>query len=110
MQAITGIVKDGQIIPNEPADWPNGTRVRIEPMPTPEEAVAPDGGQNGWSEDPQEDDAESVARWLAAFDAIPPLQMTPDEEAEWQAARAAQRELEKRAFVERAERLRGMWE
>jgi hypothetical protein len=36
MQAITGIVKDGQIIANEPAEWPNGTRVRIERMPTPE--------------------------------------------------------------------------
>jgi hypothetical protein len=110
MQAITGIVKDGQIITNEPADWPNGTRVRIEPLHTPEDAVAADAGQNGSTEDPQNDDPESVAQWLAEFDAIPPLQMTPDEEAEWQAARAAQREFEKRAFVERAEKLRGMSE
>ena len=31
--------------------------------------------------DEQSDDPQAVARWVAAFDAIPPLQMTPDEEA-----------------------------
>jgi hypothetical protein len=110
MHPITGIVKDGQIIPNEPAEWPNGTRVRIEPIQTLEETVAPDAGQNVWTEDRQQDDPESVARWIAAFDAIPPLQMTSEEEAEWQAARAAQRAFEKRAFFDRAEELRGMSE
>jgi hypothetical protein len=30
-----------------------------------------------------------VARWVAAFDAIPPAVMTAEEEAAWQAARAA---------------------
>ena len=49
----------------------------------------------GMSEAEQGDDAESIARWIAEFDAIPPLQMTPDEEAAWQAARDAQKELEK---------------
>jgi hypothetical protein len=31
----------------------------------------------------------TIARWLAEFDAIPPWQMTAEEEAEWQAARQA---------------------
>ena len=31
------------------------------------------------------DDPQAVARWVAAFDAIPPLQMTPEEEAAWRA-------------------------
>ncbi len=31
--------------------------------------------------DEQSDDPQAVARWVAAFDAIPPLQMTPEEEA-----------------------------
>lgn len=36
------------------------------------------------------DDPRAVAAWIAAFDAIPPLQMTPEEEAAWRAARTAQ--------------------
>jgi hypothetical protein len=44
--------------------------------------------------DEQADDRESIARWIAAFDAIPPLEMTPDEEAEWRAAREAQKAFE----------------
>lgn len=35
--------------------------------------------------------------------------MTPEEEAEWQAARKAQREFELTTFSERAEKLRRMW-
>jgi hypothetical protein len=44
--------------------------------------------------DAQSDDAEAVARWIAAFDAIPPMQMTPDEEAAWQSARLAQKQID----------------
>ncbi len=38
------------------------------------------------TEEEQSNDPEAIARWLAAFDAIPPWQMTAAEEAEWQAA------------------------
>ncbi len=41
----------------------------------------------GTAGDPQSDDPEAVARWIAEFDAIPPLQMTPAEEADWRSAR-----------------------
>ena len=37
----------------------------------------------------QSNDPEAIARWLAAFDAIPPWQMSAEEEAEWQAVRQA---------------------
>jgi len=40
-------------------------------------------------DDNQGDDPESIVRWIAAVDAIPPLEMTAAEEAEWQAARQA---------------------
>jgi hypothetical protein len=110
MSAIEGTVKNGQIIPSERIDWPDGTRVRIEPVP-----ASADGGRTGpddlgMSEGEQEDDPESVARWLAEFDAIPPLQMTPEEEAEWQAARRAQKEFETAPFNEQTEKLRRLWE
>ena len=39
--------------------------------------------------DPQSDEPEAVARWLAAFDAIPAVAMTAGEEKGWAAARQA---------------------
>jgi hypothetical protein len=48
----------------------------------------------GTTGDEQSNDAEAVVRWLAEFDAIPPLQMTPDEEAAWRAARASQKQTD----------------
>ena len=40
------------------------------------------------TEEEQGDDPESIARWIAEFDAIPPLQMTPEEGADMNAWRA----------------------
>src|SRR5262249_32148972 len=54
-------------------------------------SLLPDDDPPGTTGDEQADDANSVARWLAAFDAIPPLQMTPAEEAEWRGARDERR-------------------
>jgi hypothetical protein len=102
MNAIKGIYKNGRVVLETPADWPDGTEVIVEPVPHNESF--------GLTEEEQGDDPESIARWIAAFDAIQPLQMTPEEEAEWQAARKAQREFEKATFFERAEKLRRMWE
>jgi hypothetical protein len=108
MKGITGIVKNGQISLSQPVGWPDGTPVEVKP-------VSPEPGDNGvedvgMSEAEQGDDAESIARWIAEFDAIPPWQMTPGEEAAWQEARTAQKELEKASFNERAEALRRLWE
>jgi hypothetical protein len=110
MGPIEGTVKNGQIIISDRIDWPDGTRVRIEPVPATSDSGETDPDDLGMSEEAQGGDAESVARWLAEFDAIPPLQMTPEEEAEWQAARKAQKEFEMARFNERAEKLRRMWE
>ncbi len=102
MNAIKATWKNGQIVPDEPVNWPEGCRLHIEP-----EALLK---TNGMSEEEQGDDPKSIARWIAEFDAIPPLQMTPQEEAEWRAARHDQKELEKAKFNERAEKLKSMWE
>ena len=80
-KALTGTWKNGQILLDEPADWPEGCRV----------VVAPAGPSevHGMAEVEQSDDPGAIARWLAEFDAIPPWQMSVEEEAEWQAARQA---------------------
>src|SRR5687768_17551411 len=85
---IRGTVKNGQISPLEPVAWPDGTEVYIRASST---AAARNGTHGDVSE--QADDAESIARWNAEFDAIGALEMTPQEEAAWRAARAAQKQL-----------------
>ena len=102
MEVMKGTFRNGQIILDTPADWPDGCRVTVE-LDSPPEIT-------GMTEEEQGDDPESIARWITEFDAIPPLQMSPDEEAAWLAARNTQKQFEKSRFEERAEKLRGIWE
>lgn len=102
MNAIQGTVKNGQIILKEPLSWPDGTEVIVEPVSF--------NGTPGLPEEGETLDAEAIERQLALMDQIEPLIMTPEEEAEWQAARQAQKEFEKATFNQRAEKLRRMWE
>ncbi len=97
MKTIHAIWKNGQIVPTQPVEWPEGTALTVEPI---EEALVPDleGGLLG-------DDPASVARWLVWFDSLEPLNFTAEEEAAWQAARRERRDWEKSRFNERAERL-----
>jgi hypothetical protein len=101
MNAVKGTVQNGQIVLDHPAELPEGCRVIVEPIT--EESF-------GTREEDWEDTPEAVAAWLKWYDSLEPLQGSPQEEAEWQAARQAQREREKAAFEERAEKLRRMWE
>jgi hypothetical protein len=94
---LTGIWKNGQVILDGPAHWPEGCRVVVI-----RECVPDFLGTTG---DEQANDPESIARWIADFDAIPPLEMTPAEEAGWRAAREAQKAFEIANFEERARRI-----
>jgi hypothetical protein len=78
-KTLTGTWKDGQVLLDETADWPEGCRIVVIPEESPE--------VYGMPEEEQSDDPEAIARWLAAFDAIPPWQMSTEEEAEWQAVK-----------------------
>jgi hypothetical protein len=102
MGAIKATYRNGQFVPDEPVDWPDGKRVVTAPEDDPATA--------GMLEDEQKDDSESIARWLTEFDSIPPLRMTPEEEVEWQAARRAQKEFEKATFAAHSEKLQRAWE
>ena len=79
-KVLTGTLKNGQIMLDEPADWPEGCRLVVTPGESPADIY-------GLTEEEQSDDPEAIAKWLAEFDAIPPWQMTADEEAKWQADR-----------------------
>jgi hypothetical protein len=110
MKVIKGTVENGRITLCEPLTWPDGTEVRIRAISTGSEASGGDDENLGTAGDEQADDPESIARWIAAFDAIPPVTMTSEEEARWLAARRAQRELQEAAFNERADKLHRIWE
>src|SRR5208337_236612 len=102
MKSIHAVWKNGQIVPTQPVDWPEGTALVVEPI---EESLVtdPQGDLLG-------DDPASIARWLAWFDSLEPLSFTPEEEAAWEAARRERRDWEKSRFDERAERLKGIFE
>ena len=96
MQKVEALWENGEVILKVRPDWPEGSRLTVAPVTA-----------NG---EDQSDDAEAIARWIAEFDAIPPVEMTPAEEAEWHAARQAQRQLERARSTDRADSLRGALE
>jgi hypothetical protein len=102
MKVIKGTVRNGQVVLDRPTDLPEGSRVLVEPIAGEETFGIP---EEDWQDTP-----EAIAAWLEWYDSLEPIQMTPQEEAEWQAARQAQKEREKAAFAARAEKLRRRWE
>ncbi len=82
--------KDGRVVFDESVDWPEGCELEVRPLVSAAE-----------NDREQPNDPQSIARWIAEFRSIPPLQMTAEEEAEWQAARQAQREFELKTFEQR---------
>jgi hypothetical protein len=75
VNSVKGIVKNGGVILDNPAELPEGCRVVVEPL-TDQETF-------GVREEDWQDTPEAVAAWLRWYDSLEPLQMTPREEAEW---------------------------
>ncbi len=79
MKTIHAIWKNGRVLPDQPVDWPDGTALIIEPI---ENTEVPESEDDLLGNSP-----EAIARWVAYVDSLPRLEMTAEEEAEWQAAR-----------------------
>jgi hypothetical protein len=73
MSAVKGRLENGKVVLAEQVDWPDGTEVRVEPVSN--------GDQLAPGEESQGDDPQSIARWLAWYDSLEPLILTPEEEA-----------------------------
>ncbi len=92
---VHGKWKGGRVVFEEPVDWPDGCELEVRPVP----------GCQLDNDDNQSNEPEAIARWIVEFLSIPPLEMTSEEEAEWQAARQAQREFELKTFDQRTDQL-----
>lgn len=86
MNAIKAIWTQGQIVPAEPVDWPEGSELVVEPI----------GAQNadvGLSEAQWRDDPEAIAAWISAVERIEPLVWAAGEEEEHERHRAKHRQF-----------------
>ncbi len=68
MNAIKATWTNGQILPAGPVDWPEGSELLVEPVISTEKI--------GLDENDWQDDAESIADWIAWVDMIEPMEMT----------------------------------
>lgn len=102
MNAIKGIWHGGQVLLQEPADWPDGTTLIVEPA-APHTTLGL--REEDWPMKPDE-----IATHLARMDQIQPLDMTPEEEGAWEAARKAQRDYDVLNFEQRSQRIEGIFQ
>jgi hypothetical protein len=102
MNTVKGVVKNGQVVLDEPAQLPEGTRVEVVPVD-----AAPKLGmrEEDWPVTP-----EGIAALLARMDQVEPGWLSPEDEAAWRTALQEQKEFEKARFFEDAEKLQRMWE
>jgi hypothetical protein len=85
MSAITGVVRNGQVVLDGLADLPEGTRVEVVPVGS----TRPTLGlrEEDWPTTP-----EGIAALVARMEQLEPLLLSPEEEARWKADLKAQRE------------------
>jgi hypothetical protein len=74
MSAIKATWKNGQIVPDGPVNWREGSRLIIH-VESPADIVF-------MTEEEQGDDPEAIQRWIDEVRALPPLPMTPEQEAD----------------------------
>lgn len=100
MHAIEGTWKNGQVVLSESANWPDGCRVMVEPLACPSADERLGLSEEDWPRTP-----EQMNDWLRWFDSIEPVEMSAEEEAEWQNAQKAVKEFSIANQKERIERL-----
>ena len=107
MTTLSGRMINGAVVLDRPPppEWVEGQEVTVSP-----------GQSNGFVEGDdldsldQSDDPESIERWIAALDALPPSCWTDADEERWQSARAEQKAFQNANWERHAEKLKAMFE
>jgi len=99
-KALTGTWKDGQIILDGPADWPEGCKLHVIPIPQTTD-------RTGIPDDQWPRDSPGIAELLDRMDQIEPFEMTPQEEADWLAGRQGIKEY---TIANMSKRIEGLFE
>ena len=97
MNAIKATWTNGQILPAEPVNWPEGSQLLVEPMPA-FEKIGMD--ESEWRDDPQ-----SIAEWIAAVDKIEPMIWAEGEREEYERYREASRKFNIEAVRKQMEQM-----
>lgn len=102
MNWITGTVKNGLIVLDEPVRLPDGSRVVVQAI----EAADIFGiGEADWQDTP-----EAIADWIAWYDSLEPIEVSTTDERALKEFRERQREVGKAAFDEQAQQLCKVWQ
>ena len=99
---LTGTWKDGRVLLDQPADWPEGCRLVV----TPQEAQR--GQWLGITEEEWPRTSDALADWMKWLDSIEPIELTPDEEAGLFALAAAEDGIAE--LVDFGKRVEGLFE
>ncbi len=102
MTTISGVVRNGQVILDQPGHLPEGRRVEVVPV----EASRPTLGmcEEDWPTTP-----EGIAALLTRMGELEPGWLTPEDDAAWRAALSEQKAFEKARFLQDADKLRDLW-
>jgi hypothetical protein len=93
-KTLTETWKNGQVVLDSPADWPEGCKLRVVAISQAAELIGIPDDQ--WPTDPQ-----GIAELLKRMDQIESFEMTSEEEADWLAWRQKIKELELASFEKR---------
>ena len=98
MSAIKATWKNGQILPDEPVDWAEGSELLVEPLRQ--------SDRIGLIESEYRDDPESIAKWIGIVEKIEPLVWADGEFEEYERYRQASRAFNIEAVRKQMEDIR----
>ncbi|MEO6788665.1 MAG: hypothetical protein ABI318_21295 [Chthoniobacteraceae bacterium] len=107
MISIHGTYQNGAVVLDEPVNLPEGAHVQVmfDPAANGERSEQPDICCDGT---PWDDSPEGRQKWLEWFDSLEPI-MTEEEFQRWEAARLAEREVQKALAVAEGDRIARMF-
>lgn len=85
MDSIKATWRDGQIMPAEPVDWPDGSELIVE-------RIGPAQDKIGLTEEEWGDDPESIAAWIAKVEKLEPMVWGDGEREEYERYREISRQ------------------